>query len=223
MLALIDLDGTLVDRDAGFMVWAEQLALEHQLSAEDLAWIHRAEQAVKERGAFVAQLTARYQQLGLAEALWADYRRCMPELAPAFPGVVQALSALKAARWRLGVLTNGKVDNQTGKLRRTGLLELVDGVCISEEAGLRKPDRAIFDLARQRSDVEQHEQQEPRGVCWMVGDDPVLDIAGGAGAGMNTLWVSHGRPWTADIPSPDRQAPTPAEALPLLLAPPDTP
>jgi hypothetical protein len=42
------------------------------------------------------------------------------------------------------------VDNQIGKLRRTGILALLDGWCVSEEVGIRKPDPAIFALARQR-------------------------------------------------------------------------
>ena len=48
----------------------------------------------------------------------------------------------------MGVVTNGWVDNQIGKLRRAGILALLDGWCVSDEVGIRKPDPAIFALAR---------------------------------------------------------------------------
>ena len=38
------------------------------------------------------------------------------------------------------IVTNGRVDNQLGKLRRSGVLDLLDGWCVSEETGIRKPD-----------------------------------------------------------------------------------
>jgi hypothetical protein len=41
-------------------------------------------------------------------------------------------------------------DNQLGKIRNTGLAELVDGWCISDEVGVRKPDPKIFQLTAQR-------------------------------------------------------------------------
>lgn len=134
----------------------------------------------------------------------------MPELAPAFPGVRQALEALRGTGWRLGVVTNGRSDNQLGKLRRAALLDLFDCYCISDDVGLRKPDPAIFALARTRCGADGDTN------CWVVGDDPELDISGGQASGMRTIWVSHGRPWTNSY-RPDRIATTPAGALAALI------
>lgn len=210
MLALVDLDGTLVDRDAGFSQWLTDFLAEHRLhSARE--WFEYTDQQVKERGRFFTLVSERFPQVGPGTEVWADYRARMPELVPAFPGVREALLALRVAGWRLGVVTNGRSDTQLGKLRRTGLLDLFDCCCVSDERGLRKPDPAIFARARTRCGADGDSR------CWMIGDDPELDIRGGRASGMSTIWVSHGRPWTRAY-QPDRIAMTPAEALAALTA-----
>jgi len=88
----------------------------------------------------------------------------------------------------------------------------MDGWCVSEEVGRRKPDPAIFALGRQRCGASDDS------CCWIVGDDPSLDIAGGSASGMGTIWVSHGRPWSAVDYRPDRIGSTPVQALALLDA-----
>jgi FMN phosphatase YigB (HAD superfamily) len=41
------------------------------------------------------------------------------------------------------------------------------------------------------------------GGGWMIGDSPTADVAGGAGAGLSTIWISRGRPWIGAGPAPD--------------------
>ncbi|MGH3855302.1 MAG: HAD family hydrolase [Pseudonocardiaceae bacterium] len=135
MLALLDLDETLVDRKAGFQVWAQALVKEHALGDEALAWLTATDLAVTERGRFFALVGERFPVVGSPGALWDDYSARMPYLAPVFPGVLDALARLRTRDWRLGVVTNGRVDNQLGKLRRSGVLDLLDGWCVSEETG----------------------------------------------------------------------------------------
>lgn len=212
MLALLDLDGTLVDRDAGFSWWLTEFATEHGVDMGLRQWIERTDRQVKERGRFFELVSGRLPQVGAPAELWADYRARMPELAPAFPGVREGLLALRAAGWQLGVVTNGRSDNQLGKLRRTGLLDLFDCCCVSGDVGVRKPDPAIFALARSHCGADEDSR------CWVIGDDPELDVRGGLASGMRTMWVSHGRPWTPAY-QPDRIARTPAEALATLPAP----
>jgi HAD superfamily hydrolase (TIGR01509 family) len=216
VLALIDLDGTLVDRDRGFASWARAFVAERELGDGALTWLEQTDREVKDRSEFFALVNERFPSAGGASGLWNDYRAQMPRLAPAFPGVLDALARLRERGWRLGVITNGRVDNQIGKLRRAGILALLDGWCVSEEVGIRKPDPAIFALARQRCSAS-HDAH-----CWVVGDDPSLDIAGGSASGMGTIWISHGRPWSAIEYRPDRIGPTPAQALALLDATNDT-
>jgi len=210
VLALVDLDGTLVDRDAGFARWARDFAQAHNLNGRELVWLEHTDLAVKERGRFFTLVSQRFPHAGTRDALWNDYRAQMPTLAPAFPGVLKELARLRQRNWQLAVVTNGRIDNQLGKLRRTGLLDLLDAVCISEEIGIRKLDPGIYLAAAQRCGVA-----EPA-LCWVVGDDPELDIGCGAAAGMPTLWISHQRPWRGDTIRPHLIASTPAQGLALL-------
>ncbi len=211
MLALIDLDGTLVDRTAGFRGWAQAFVRDHDLDGPALAWLEQTDQANKERGRFFDLVSQRFPAAGTAEALWNNYRRQMPSLTPAFPGVLDELAKLRSQHWQLAVVTNGRADNQLGKLRRTGLLDLLDTVCISEQIGIRKPDPRIYQAAAQQRGVA----TDPAS-CWVVGDDPDLDIGCGTAAGMHTLWISHHQPWPLRHTRPTLSAPTPAEGLALL-------
>ena len=67
-------------------------------------------------------------------------------------------------------------------LAHTGLLELVDGVVTSAEAGAAKPDPAIFgralELAGERADQSLH-----------VGDSFDKDVAGARAAGVRAVLV----------------------------------
>jgi HAD superfamily hydrolase (TIGR01549 family) len=210
VLALMDLDGTLVDRDAAFRLWAQDFVTNHALGDGALDWLEQADRTVKARGKFFALVTQRFPGIGVASALWDDYRAQMPQLVSAFPAVVEVLSRLRERGWRLGVITNGRRDNQLGKLRRIGALDLLDGWCVSEEVGVRKPDPGVFVLARQRCGVADG------APCWVVGDDPELDIAGAVTSGMRTIWVSHGRQWPCVDCRPERIGQTPSQALALL-------
>ena len=67
------------------------------------------------------------------------------------------------------------------KIRELGITNLVDDVVISEQEGLRKPDRRIFDRALQRLCVEAIDG-------WYVGDHPVVDIRGAFDAGLTAVW-----------------------------------
>ncbi|MFD7659240.1 HAD family hydrolase, partial [Actinosynnema sp. NPDC059797] len=195
-LVLFDLDDTLVDLTGAFTRWAGEFAAEHDLPGGAVTWL--VEAGRRSRGPKDRLFAEVRDRFGLAEPvaeLWARYRARVPELVAVRPGVAEGLVALRAAGWRIGVVTNGLPDNQLGKLRRTGLVDLVDGWCASGEVGLRKPDPEIFRVAARRCGVPL--------AGWVVGDDPVLDVEGGRRAGLRTCWVDHGRPWPGDSTPPD--------------------
>jgi putative hydrolase of the HAD superfamily len=108
------------------------------------------------------------------------------------------------------VLSNGRPDNQRGKLQVAGLLEFFETCRFSGETGLRKPDPAAF------LDVLDVVRVSAGSSTWMLGDDPALDIDGAAAVGLSTLWVSHGRDWPTGLTEPTRSAVRPAEAFEAL-------
>ena len=158
-------------------------------------------------------MRARYGLAETTERLIATYRSTYLEHLEPDPSVGSALRLLRSRGWRIGVVTNGP-PTQRDKLERAGLLELIDGLCISDEVGAAKPDRRIFEEAVRRCGVP----GSSAGEAWMVGDTAIPDIAGGRAAGMRTVWLHRGRSWESAEFRPDRSVGSIAEAVAWMVA-----
>ena len=89
-----------------------------------------------------------------------------------------------AARWPLGLVSNfSHTPTALGVLRDAGLEAQLDPVVISEQVGIRKPRREIFQVALTRLGLA------PDDVVH-VGDDLVADVSGAAELGMRTVWIT---------------------------------
>lgn len=186
-LALFDLDNTLIDLDAAFRVWAEEFAAERALIAEAVDWLIALDRSgLPHREAFFSKVRERFGLPDLAKELWTAYRRRMPHLVHCRPEVMTGLTELRAAGWRVGIVTNGTADNQLGKIQRTGLAEVVDGYALSGIEGIRKPETKLFEIAARRCGASL------TGESWMIGDHLTKDIAGGRAAGLRTIWIDRG-------------------------------
>lgn len=82
------------------------------------------------------------------------------------------------------VVTNGTIVAQQKKLRLSGLGDLMDGIFISDEIGVEKPNRAFFDA------VFNTVQPENLSEVIIVGDSLTSDIRGGNNAGILTCWYN---------------------------------
>ena len=101
------------------------------------------------------------------------------------------LSILRALKGKVGqyVVSNGTVAAQTKKLSRSGIGELVDGIFLSEELGVGKPNAGFF------LKVFEKIQPEDLSEVLIVGDSLTSDIQGGMNAGIRTCWYNpDGRP-----------------------------
>ena len=112
-----------------------------------------------------------------------------------YPGVLQALQALRQAGCRLWLLSNAQRVFTEYELRYLGLAPYFDGVYISSDFGCRKPDIRFYQALM----VERKLQP---GECLMIGNDRFTDIAGGQKAGMDTLYM-HTALTPADQPEAD--------------------
>lgn len=83
----------------------------------------------------------------------------------------------------IGVISNGFLDTQYKKLRNSGLDRYVARMIVSQEIGINKPDRRLFDYALQETGATM--------PCLYVGDHPSTDILGALKAGWNAIWVNH--------------------------------
>ncbi|WP_194288933.1 MULTISPECIES: HAD family hydrolase [unclassified Nocardioides] len=183
-LIALDLDGTLVDQAAAARAWSAGFVDHWRLPAGEVDVIAAALTARRPKGEVFSELIDRLDLPTSADSVWADYRSRMPSLVTVTDADRSALADLRAAGWTLGVITNGMLDNQEGKIRRTGLDALVDGWVVSDAVGARKPAPAIFHALASRLGCTLE--------GWMIGDSLELDVAGGAAVGLSTAWLDDG-------------------------------
>jgi putative hydrolase of the HAD superfamily len=113
------------------------------------------------------------------------------------PGVAETLAQL-SQRHRLLVVTKGDVDEQTYKLKQSGLHGFFSGVEVLAE----KSEMAYRNLAAQhRCESE---------TTWMIGNSPRSDINPALAAGFNAVFIPHDYTWvleheTIGQPPPDRE------------------
>ena len=109
----------------------------------------------------------------LAAQFWKEFCRS----SALNPGAEEVLQELSTA-FRLGMITNGYSDSQRGRLLAAGLLNIFDPLLISEEVGVQKPDKRIFELALT------HLGLPPEAVLY-VGDSISHDYQGCQAAGID--------------------------------------
>lgn len=150
-----------------------------------------------------ARIAAHYGLPHTGADLWEEHVAHEAARTHPLPGVPEALAALRAAGWPIAVVTNGCTDIQRAKLTRTGLLPAVDAVVVSEEAGTRKPDPAIFHLAAARLG------RTLTPADWMVGNNPATDLRGAHATGLRSIWIT-----PTPTPPPPPTHPTPTHTAP---------
>jgi HAD superfamily hydrolase (TIGR01549 family) len=193
-LALLDLDGTLLDHRPAFRRWALEYA------GPD------ADRLVARLRAHTGTMESFFESIG---ASFDAYVARLPDLLKCADDDVAALRRLRQEGWRIGIVTNGSVDGQLAKIRGAGLDALVDGWCISEEIGRPKPDVEIFRVAAQRVGADL------AAGGWMVGNSVPADIEGGRRAGLRTIWIDEFG--TGGGEPADHTVTTVAEAVGIML------
>ena len=88
-----------------------------------------------------------------------------------------------------------------------------DGILISSEAGIKKPHRAIFDVAFEKFGINENE-------CIYVGNDMHDDVLGAYNAGLKTVYIEteqSGKYADLDV-KPDYTVPTHEKMKELLIS-----
>jgi len=100
-----------------------------------------------------------------------------------FPKTIDILIYLKSKGYKLGVISNGLTIKQWEKLIRLNLYHFFDEIITSEEVGLEKPNKAIFEEALEKMNCKAE-------GSIMVGDKYEIDIVGAIDAGMSAILVN---------------------------------
>ena len=98
------------------------------------------------------------------------------------PGSRELLELLRK-NVKTGVITNGLVIEQQEKIRLCQIGNLIDCLIISEEVGLRKPNKEIFVEALRRADTLPFETV-------YVGNSWDSDILPASQCGIKTIWLN---------------------------------
>ena len=192
---LFDLDETLFDRIASVRAFVLQQfagdvgrfdtveALADRFTAlDDRGNVHKTQvyrQIFEEMGHPAPEIWRGY---------FADFETNAWRLARPYPAMSQTLLALRAAGYKLGIVTNGETHLQLRSLLALDLDRLTDVYLISEHEQCRKPDPAIFLSAAARLGVAPQ-------ACAFVGDTPQTDMIGARKVGMQTIWFPNGLAW----------------------------
>ncbi|MGA4670939.1 HAD family hydrolase [Propionibacteriaceae bacterium Y1923] len=209
----VDLDGTLADRDDAVARWAREIVAERGLDPSVVDQVLAADgRGLRPKPEVAADLVG---VLGLSEQESATIievlRAGVVRHVQLAPGVEDALARARQAGWTIIIVTNGATHQQQAKLDKLGVVPMVDGYVISEECGVEKPDPAIFDLALATV------PGADRLGAWHIGDSAEADIQGAHNAGINSVYLRHGRDWTPGIPAPTAFADSFSEAVDTVL------
>jgi putative hydrolase of the HAD superfamily len=209
---LLDLDGTLVDHESAvtdaLRAWLPSLSV--RVTDEVLAWWSVVQErhlvAWRERRiSFQEQRRRRLRDflpaVGVSftdddehlDRLFDGYLRWYEKAWRAFDDVEDALAAISRAGLMTAVLTNGTVEQQTGKLARVGLLGRVGPVYTAEDIGSAKPSARAYLIACDRLGL-------PPAAVLNVGDRYDLDVEGARTAGLRAVHLDR----SGEGPVPER-------------------
>ena len=107
--------------------------------------------------------------------------------APLFPGVKETLAFLKEEKLPIAVITDLTAHIQLRKLTFFGLEDTFDAVVTSEEVGIDKPDKRVFEYVLRKLNLSKNS------FFWMIGDNPKADIFGAKKLGAVTFQKIHSK------------------------------
>lgn len=108
------------------------------------------------------------------------WRELLSHAAPE-PDAAESMDQLRAQGIRIGAGTDMTLDWQLEKLDTLGLIDRVDFIVTSEEAGVEKPEARFFALCQHKAGCQKEE-------CLFVGDSLRKDVLGAQAFGFHAAW-----------------------------------
>ena len=88
------------------------------------------------------------------------------------------------SKYKVGIVTNGIKEVQHSRIENSAIAKYIDKIIISDEVGVNKPDKRIFEYAMNYFEIMDKSE------VIMIGDSLGADIKGGQNAGIDTCWVN---------------------------------
>ena len=100
-----------------------------------------------------------------------------------YPGVPEMLQRLKDAGKKVFLLSNAQALFTAPEISLLGLTKYFDGILLSSDAGVKKPDPAFYEMLLKQYHLDPAE-------CLMTGNDDIADCHGAASAGIASRYVA---------------------------------
>lgn len=114
-----------------------------------------------------------------------DYIKHLPQNNHLLEGAVELLEYLKP-KYKLHIITNGFKEVQHKKLENSGILSFFESITTSEDVGVKKPHRLIFEKAIEKAKASCE-------TSVMIGDNLEADIIGARKFGMKGILYNYYR------------------------------
>jgi putative hydrolase of the HAD superfamily len=111
-----------------------------------------------------------------------DYVKISPTKTNLFEGAQKVLAYLQK-KYTLHIISNGFKETTLTKMDLSGLNPYFTNVIISEEVGVNKPDKAVFEYALQKAQANKQESI-------MIGDSLEADVYGAQDFGMKAIFFN---------------------------------
>jgi len=108
-----------------------------------------------------------------------------------FDGTLELFAALRARGAKLYLLSNAQSAFTPDEIKECGLDGAFDGVLLSSDCGVCKPDPAFFEMLFDKYDLDKRS-------AVMVGDDRINDVGGAERFGIVGVWAGGGASAHAD-------------------------
>lgn len=199
----IDLDKTLWDFEKNSLETFREIYKKYDLASKgiqdldlllakythinDMLWGLYRKNQIKKEVLNIRRFDMTLNEFGVNDLILAthiaeDYVNLSPMKDNLFPQAREALEYLVKV-YPLHIITNGFEEVQQKKLDVSDLRKYFSTITTSEEAGVKKPEPYIFELALQKANaLPKH--------SLMVGDDLVVDMEGARNFGMGTMFFN---------------------------------
>lgn len=115
--------------------------------------------------------------------IYDDYLKYFEQEWCLFDDVIDAISTLRNSGHKLGIISNGDFNQQSEKLRKTGIDGFFEVITTSSEYGFSKPDKRLFEAVVSRFAIDKKD-------IVMVGDQVEKDVLPCLEIGIDAIWLN---------------------------------
>jgi YjjG family noncanonical pyrimidine nucleotidase len=191
---LFDADETLFHFDAfaglqrmfeGYGInFSKEQFIEYQLVNKPL-WVQYQDNEITAQQLQETRFEYWAKKVGVTpKAMNSAFMMAMAEICTPLDGARELLDSLLVNNIKMGIITNGFTELQKIRLEKTEFSHYFELIIISEQVGVAKPDKRIFEHT-----FSMIGEVELSNIL-MVGDNPDSDVLGGMNAGVDTCWLN---------------------------------